>query len=326
MHSFARSGHHLAGRLAAFTLAALLSACGGGGGDSGGADTPAQPTSSKGKFVDGPVQGLDYYVNGVKIGTTDAAGEFLYTSGQQVTFKVGNVTLGTAVAANLSTVTPADLTASMGSLTNILILLQSLDADSNPANGITISASRAAALTTANDLSAPGSTLASISTDLPGLSLVGAAAANTHFVTGLIANGAPNALTISLVDAMVGFWHFQCDGKGYSQVAELRKVASNRLHVARNIGRQYANANCTGAYTSVPEFGGQTQQDYVTVLNAMQAADGTATVTTSWFVADTGSEVAIGLMRVSADRNTMTDQGADPWPGSIARTSAFAFP
>lgn len=70
-------------------LASLaLAACGGGGGSGGGS---AQ--SSTGYFIDAPVAGLTY-TNGSTTGTTGADGSFTYTPGSAVTFRVGNVTVG----------------------------------------------------------------------------------------------------------------------------------------------------------------------------------------------------------------------------------------
>ena len=311
---------------AALAVAALLAACGGGGGDdtTSTGNTGGNGTQT-GKFIDAAVQGLDYYVGGVKAGTTNAAGEFTYTAGQAVTFKVGNVTIGTTGTGDLSTVTPADLTANAASMSNILVLLQSLDADANPDNGIAIPADRAAALTTLVNLAAVGSTLASVATDLPGLALVSASAAGNHFVSGAAA-AAPNATVSGALDALVGYWHFQCDGEGYSVVTEARKAAANKLYFARNIGRQYANANCTGTYTLRPEFGGANQMDYATLLGAVNNSDGGTTITMSQNVDETTTATETFSITLAANRASFTDHSARPFPGAIVKVSAFAFP
>jgi hypothetical protein len=71
---------------AAILSCLALASCGGGGGGS-----TAQ--SSTGYFIDAPVAGLTY-TNGSTTGTTGADGSFTYTPGTAVTFKVGNVTVG----------------------------------------------------------------------------------------------------------------------------------------------------------------------------------------------------------------------------------------
>ena len=118
--------------------------------------------------------------------------EFTYTPGQAVTFKIGQVILGTVSGNDLTTVTPASLASSTASVDNILILLQSLDSDGNPDNGIVIPADTGAKLKTAVDLSQAGSTLATVKQDLPTQTWVSADAAVQHFATG-VAAAAPGA-------------------------------------------------------------------------------------------------------------------------------------
>ena len=80
--------------------AILLTACGGGGGSDG--DTPAVNT---GIFIDAPVQGLNYHTAAYS-GTTDSGGSFNYQAGEQITFAIGNVVLGSTVAKSI--ITPLD--------------------------------------------------------------------------------------------------------------------------------------------------------------------------------------------------------------------------
>jgi len=80
-------------------------------------------------------------------GVTDANGEFEYRAGEAVLFSIGKLTLPVVVASGR--VTPLDMGASQNvtdnDVVNIARLLQSLDEDSNPANGISISKQVAAA-------------------------------------------------------------------------------------------------------------------------------------------------------------------------------------
>ncbi|HPP79808.1 MAG TPA: hypothetical protein PLQ43_02815 [Deltaproteobacteria bacterium] len=110
--------------------------------DNGGGNGSAEGTTYKeGTFVDSPVVGLMYQTNSIS-GLTDSNGHFKYYEGETITFKIGGVVLGQAVTAK-SFMTPIDLVpgaigAADPTVTNICILLQSLDNDSNPYNGIVI--------------------------------------------------------------------------------------------------------------------------------------------------------------------------------------------
>jgi len=125
----------------------LLTACGGGGSGGGAANTPTLPpppapaTVQTGVFKDANVGGVSY-VSGGERGVTGLDGRFTCETGQDVSFAVGTVELGSAECATL--VIPASLTAS-GELDDPLAVglvrfLQMLDFDNDPLNGIDISA------------------------------------------------------------------------------------------------------------------------------------------------------------------------------------------
>lgn len=137
--------------LAAISLASILAACGGGG--DGGADPTAGTPSATGVLTDGPVGGVGYSTDGGFSGITDADGQFRYNPGDTLTFKLGALTLGSAPGAPI--ITPIQLAAGATGLadaakanlvTNLLVLLQSLDADGNHDNGIAIPAAAVTAL------------------------------------------------------------------------------------------------------------------------------------------------------------------------------------
>lgn len=125
--------------------AAVLAACGGGGGSAGdgsatGTDTGGS-TPSVGVFTDSPVAGLHYVTSSGLEGTTDAQGHYNYKPGDTVTFSLAGVALGTTAAAG--TVTPASIVpggTEANAFTNLLVTLQSLDADGDASNGITLNA------------------------------------------------------------------------------------------------------------------------------------------------------------------------------------------
>ena len=118
-----------------------LAGCGGGGG--GGSSTPTNSVQT-GTFVDAPVQGLTYQT-ATQSGITDANGHFKYKSGETVTFKIGNLTLGSVPAKkNITPLTLAGDT-SLNSIstkaTNIARLLQSLDDNQSDSSRIIIPSS-----------------------------------------------------------------------------------------------------------------------------------------------------------------------------------------
>ncbi|MAO14047.1 hypothetical protein [Marinobacter sp.] len=103
-----------------------------------------------GQFVDSPVGGLEYLRSnkGAELYLTNDNGEFQYQEGETVTFKIGQLTLGSAKGG--ATISPRDITSEAGSI-NVARVLQTLDDDGDPTNGITISAdvrSKAATVTT----------------------------------------------------------------------------------------------------------------------------------------------------------------------------------
>ena len=127
------------------TALVLLVACGGGdgGGGSGGNPTPVNnKVELTGQFVDSAVAGLKYITSSGLTGATDGTGAFSYKDGDSVSFYLGDILLGEAAGAPL--ITPVDLVAGAtdetnSTVMNIAALLQTLDEDSDPSTGITIS-------------------------------------------------------------------------------------------------------------------------------------------------------------------------------------------
>jgi hypothetical protein len=123
--------------MAATAMAALIG-CGGGGDGDGDGKNPPQPSAELlyGVMLAGPVEGLDYRTE-TQQGTTDINGRFKYLKGEEVTFYIYGTEMGTTTAASVNT--PFDLN-SKGNLAtyavNIIRLINSLDVDANPVNGI----------------------------------------------------------------------------------------------------------------------------------------------------------------------------------------------
>ncbi|MDO8344907.1 MAG: pectinesterase family protein [Cellvibrio sp.] len=151
--------------LVAVLLSALLSACGGDSkkGTSPGSSSPVgtqkssvlvqtsstqtasslanspDPTPAVGVLVDAFVAGIGYRT-ATQSGVTNAQGEFNYLPGEMVTFFIGALEFPPIPAKGI--VTPLDMAQTLNPnspmVLNIARLLQSLDSDGNPANGINI--------------------------------------------------------------------------------------------------------------------------------------------------------------------------------------------
>lgn len=117
-------------------VSATLVACGGGG------------STMTGVFLDAPVEGLEYVAGTAAKAGTNAKGEFTCNAGDTVAFSVNGIALGAAACA--ATITPLNLAGTTDvkadKVSNRLLTLQLLDEDSDPSNGIKITAAAKTAL------------------------------------------------------------------------------------------------------------------------------------------------------------------------------------
>jgi hypothetical protein len=121
---------------------ALLGACNDGG--SGSSNDDGGSSDSKdvqyGTFIDSPVEGLKFETD-TQSGMTDPEGTFSYLDGENVSFSLGGTVfpevLGSGKITPMTLYAPDD--ANNTAVVNMLRLLQSLDSDGDPENGITIS-------------------------------------------------------------------------------------------------------------------------------------------------------------------------------------------
>jgi hypothetical protein len=111
-------------------------ACGGGSSSSN--DNDSSDTQA-GIFLDSAVANIGYRTETLE-GVTNSLGEYDYVEGETVTFFIGDLELPPVIAAGI--VTPLDLAGSdvtsNSTVVNIIRLLQTLDVDGDPDNGITI--------------------------------------------------------------------------------------------------------------------------------------------------------------------------------------------
>ena len=99
-----------------------LVGCGGSDGDS----------TQTGTFVDAPVAGLSYQTPTIS-GITDANGQFKYKAGEKVTFKLGDVEIGSVDGSSI--VTPKNL-GNDTAAANLAYILQNLDIDGNASDDV----------------------------------------------------------------------------------------------------------------------------------------------------------------------------------------------
>jgi len=214
----------------------LLLGCGGGGGggsstsSSGGTSTSNPPASLDGGDSINPTVKtaylIDSRVGGVrysslsKNGTTSSDGAFQYVPGEKVTFSIGSVTLGeiSSVSGD-ALVTPQDIAGVPRSDTdskvveNIARLLQTLDSDGDPSNGITITESSANKLTSPIDLTKTTlneTELDSFIKNQIGKNLVSAKSAINHLRATL---NLDNATPIALSETLTVFKNSTQEGK-----------------------------------------------------------------------------------------------------------------
>ena len=190
--------------VAALAGTLLVAACGGGGGSN---DGPAA-TIQSGVFLDSTVQGLEYS-SGATTGVTDAAGTFKYEVGKTVTFKLGSVTMGTLTAGKAK-VYPTDLVSGAidetdPTVSNIVRVLQTLDDDGDPTNGIKITDAVRAKLTTAINFAQAKAAFTADGT--VAAAMAAATALRTAGVTGLrSAAAAEGHFKSTLLADFVGTW------------------------------------------------------------------------------------------------------------------------
>ena len=118
-------------------VGAMLSLVGCGG---GGSDDPQEATTGTAYYVDSAVSGVNYKC-GSQEGITGADGSFTFEVGSSCTFYLGDMELrgvDAGLLVNGESVYETDV--------EIARILQSLDSDGNPDNGITIEAATVQAL------------------------------------------------------------------------------------------------------------------------------------------------------------------------------------
>ena len=122
---------------------------GGGGSSSNNSNSSGDSNDSgattatllTGRLLDSAVAGVTYNTTSNQSGTTTTEGEYNYREGDQITFSIGGLQLGPINATAL--ITPLELTGASTTadqrVLNLIRLLQTLDNDQDPSNGLFIS-------------------------------------------------------------------------------------------------------------------------------------------------------------------------------------------
>ncbi len=141
-----------------FSLLILVS-CGGGSDDenidAGNNIDDNNATTITGQFIDEPVQGLNYNCSSGTLGVTNSNGEYTCNTGDNVTFFLGSISIGTVVVQ--SVISPYLLFENdIDAAINLARLLQSIDSDGDINNSVTVIDDSLIALLPANtDFSSP---------------------------------------------------------------------------------------------------------------------------------------------------------------------------
>ncbi|WP_428737666.1 hypothetical protein [Sulfurimonas sp.] len=119
------------------STAMLLSALSFTGCGSSSSDGEATATTTTGQFIDSAVSGLTFKCSSGNSGITDVSGHFTCNVGDSVEFSINGFVIGSASAGDV--ITPQTLFPNnTQAQANLAQLLQTLDSDGNPENGITI--------------------------------------------------------------------------------------------------------------------------------------------------------------------------------------------
>ena len=180
-----------------FAAIAAVMALGACGGSADAPQTGSGPTGATltGTFIDSPVEGIGYRTESIASGATDSQGQFSYLAGESVTFFIGNLDFPTTPAAEI--VTPFDLAGTTDvtdpTVINIARLLQSLDENGNPDDGITIPDVAAAVATQVDFSQLPADFEADVLTFIANagsvnVSLIAEAEAIAHLTESVLTN------------------------------------------------------------------------------------------------------------------------------------------
>lgn len=208
----------------------------------GGGSSSSEPTSITGQFLDSAVQGLNYSCSSGSNGTTSANGEFTCDTGDTVTFSINGYEIGSVQAGTV--ITPKNLYPNdSAKATDVAQLLQTLDSDGNPNNGITIDAQSQAYQALDSAQVALGQTdFDSAMASYIGIGLVDEATANAHMELTVqnVENGAGTVNGNSVVVVMNNISESVCQAQDpYTQSYEGYTDFADFLNAGGSVGLNY---------------------------------------------------------------------------------------
>lgn len=242
--------------LSIVTASLLISGCG-----SDSSSSTSTPTKV-GYFVDSAASGVSYECGGYG-GVTGSDGSFLYNEGNTCSFRIGLVALGSATVGNDGYLTPGDIagasssdTSSLGTL-NIARLLQSLDEDTNPSNGISISSltHAASSFQTTMDIRTASESQLNTLVSNAGKSLVSVSSAQSHLTSTLTSIGRLGTPTASSSSSSSGGSSGGGSGGGTSCTATtIPTISASSITASDTGGALSATVDCasTGYFVVLP--------------------------------------------------------------------------
>jgi hypothetical protein len=289
---------------------------------------------SQGTFNDGPVENLDFEVDG-KTGKTGPDGGFAYRSGTQITFSVGGIVLGSGTVKAF--MTPVDLVPGAedennDTVTNIARFLQTLDEDGDLSNGIQIPEGAAEAAAgrsldfeqTPEDFENDPDVLAVLAA-LTSNSLVSTAQAREELRNTILARLAGD-YGGAFTGSASGCWSLQVDATG---------AVTGTFDVESNEFTGQVTLPLTG---SIPSSGNFTLTGSMPpfTLNITGAADTDGGVSGNWSLLSSGSPAGTGTFSGGKDESCEGGDGngngggggdctADGLPGKMVRFSFSPF-
>lgn len=288
--------------------------CGGGGSSS------SEPTSITGQFLDSAVQGLSYICSSGGSGTTNANGEFTCNAGDTVTFSVNGFEIGSAQAGTV--ITPKTLYPNdSAKATDVAQLLQTLDSDGNPNNGITIDMQSQAYQALAGAQVALGQVdFDSAMTSYIGVALVDEATANAHMELTIqnVENGAGAVNSNSLVVVMNNVAESVCQSQDpYTQSYEGYTDFADFLSAGGSVSLDYFNGSKSCSEYSVAAF--CQEQDFANVPGGVSGTGSCVEVVT--FPTGTTGQSSSDGGSSSSDSSTQTNGDLEWLASSTEKTS-----
>lgn len=317
-------------------VTAFIASCGGGG----GTDTSTSgSTVNTGTLIDSNVAGMNYRT-ATQSGATSALGEYRYLTGESVTFSIGGFDFPPVPAK--SVVTPLDLANSKSmydtGVVNIARLLQTLDDNGDPTDGINISltahdtAEALLAINFQDDLSFETDVASLVANSgSSNITLISGSAALDHLGPNLVATDDTEVITGGITQLVAGTWSVidtidanTCNEPNVAQPAYTAEISQRENVLTVTTGAlSFVGTvvnNRLGWTGSFPEDGGTTT---ITAMNLLFSEDGASVSgNTSWTWTD-GNLNCGGSTTVSGQNITQGSTSDSTTTVTDAQTNAF---